>query len=60
MYGFLIGWGVFWFLLWLLVFVAGWSSVHTDPESHAVGAGVIGAVISVLFLMAVLIGHAVS
>lgn len=55
MFGFLVGWGVFWLLLWLFVFWVGHSNDNSDWE----GAGVLFGAISVFYLVAVCVGRLV-
>ena len=52
MFGFLVGWGVFWLLLWLCLTICGLFG----RNDNAVGLGAIGTGISVIFLLAVMIG----
>jgi hypothetical protein len=56
MFGFLVGWGVFWLLIWFLLFVGG---VIAESE-NAIGWGFIGSVLSAVFLFAVIVGKLVS
>lgn len=56
MLGFLVGWGVFWLLIWLAI----WFIGAKDNDSELTGPGVIGAAISVFYLVAVLAGRMVS
>lgn len=53
MFGFLIGWGVFWLLLWLLIALGGYRYKSDD----ALGIGVLGSLLSMLFLVAVVVGR---
>ncbi len=53
MFGFLIGWGVFWLLCWVLAFALG-ALARMD---ELLGMGVIGAILSVIFLIAVFVGR---
>ena len=57
MFGFLIAWGVFWLLIWLAVMVLFWN----DRNNHnALGASVMGTFVSLVWIVAVLIGHAIN
>jgi len=56
MFGFLVGWGVFWLSLWITFTVLG----ALAKEDNMVGAGIILSAISFFYLIAVLIGNAVS
>jgi hypothetical protein len=56
MFAFLIGWSVFWLLLWLFVFAIG---VYVKNESM-VGDGFCFSGISAVFLLAVILGKLVS
>lgn len=58
MFGFLIGWGVFWLLLWLAVF---WGLKRTqgqaaDGDEILLGGAAIGVVVSAIYLIAVVVG----
>lgn len=50
MFGFLIGWGVFWALIWGSMLAVWW----TNPNINAVSA--IGTAVSVIYLIAVYVG----
>jgi len=54
MFSFLIGWGVFWLLVWLFVLTLGLLCGRDDE--NLTGAGVVGAAISIAFLIACVIG----
>lgn len=66
MSAFLIGWGVFWLLLWLAVFALG-LAMYADANAKFCDAGqkfatlgMIGTVISGVYLVAVFAGRALS
>jgi hypothetical protein len=56
MFGFLVGWGVFWMLLWVASFIAG----VLGNSDNLTGLGVLGTVVSVIFLIAVFVGKLVT
>ncbi len=56
MFGFLIGWGVFWLLTWICMFVLG-AFARMD---NLTGFSVVGVLISVIYLIAVAVGKAVG
>jgi len=57
MFGLLIGWGVFWLLIWTAVMALFWN----DRNDHnALGASVFGTFVSLVWIVAVLIGHAIG
>jgi hypothetical protein len=58
MFAFLVGWGVFWLLIWLFVLVLGIASVKDDE--NFTGIGVVGAFISMAYLIACVIGKLVG
>jgi hypothetical protein len=53
MFGFLVGWGVFWLLLWLLITLGGYGYKSNDAMSF----GILGSLLSLLFLVAVVVGR---
>jgi hypothetical protein len=53
MFGFLVGWGVFWLLLWLLITLGGYRYKSNDT----MGFGILGSLLSLLFLVAVVVGR---
>ena len=55
MIGFIVGWGVFWLLLWGMVWIAGAITKNTEVE----GAGILFTMISVAYLISVGVGYAV-
>lgn len=56
MFGFLVGWGVFWMLLWVAAFIAG----VLGNSDNLTGLGVLGTMVSVIFLIAVFVGKLVT
>ena len=54
MFGFLIGWGVFWFLIWALVLLAG----LVTSEDNWIGTGMLMGLVSICYLIAVVVGKA--
>jgi hypothetical protein len=56
MFGFLVGWGVFWMLLWVASFIAG----VLGNSDNLTGLGVLGTMVSVIFLIAVFVGKLVT
>ena len=56
MIGFLVGFGVFWLLFWSLVGAYG----HISGSDTKAGLGIMGAAISVIFLISVAVGALVS
>ena len=56
MFGFLVGWGVFWLLLWVTSFMAG----ILGNSDGLTGLGVLGTMVSVIFLIAVFVGKLVT
>lgn len=56
MFGFLVGWGVFWLLIWLGVLLIGVVS----KEENWTGAGIMFGAISVFYLIAVIVGQLVT
>lgn len=60
LFGFMIGWGVFWFLIWLFLLIVALSPPRKTSDSELVGACGIGLVVSIAWLVAVWIGHTVS
>ena len=55
MFGFLVGWGVFWLLIWLCVLFIG---ISTKEENWA-AAGIVFGAISIFYLIAVIVGRLV-
>lgn len=55
MFGFLIGWGVFWLLIWVTVMLVGLIT----NEDKWIGTGMLWIMISACYLIAVLVGRAV-
>jgi hypothetical protein len=55
MFGFLIGWGVFWLLIWAVVLLTGLST----KEENWTAAGTVFGMISIIYLIAVIIGRLV-
>ena len=56
MFSFLVGWGVFWLLVWAGVFFVG----HTTNDDNLEGAGVFWGSIAAFYLIAVFVGRAVG
>lgn len=56
MFSVLVGWGVFWLLVWIGVFVVGRSNRDKDWE----GAGLVFGSIALFYLIAVFAGRAVG
>lgn len=56
MFGFLLGWGIFWLLIWITVALIG----HYTRSEEWLGAGTVFAVISIFYLIAVIVGNAFS
>ena len=56
MFGFLVGWGIFWMLLWVASFLAG----VLGNSDNLTGLGVLGTMVSVIFLIAVFVGKLVT
>lgn len=56
MFGFLIGWGVFWLLLWVVTWMVGLFTRHDGVQ----GGGILGTVLSLIYLIAVAVGKLVS
>lgn len=54
MFSFLIGWGVFWFLIWVVVFLAGMIA----SEDNWIGTGMFMGLVSLCYLIAVMVGNA--
>lgn len=55
MFGFLVGWGVFWLLIWVIVFLVGMVS----SEDNWIGSGLLFGMISIAYLIAVFVGRMV-
>jgi hypothetical protein len=53
MFGFLIGWGVFWLILWAIMLILG-VLVKSDGM---LGWGAAGTILSMVFLMSVMVGR---
>lgn len=56
MFGFLIGLGVFWLLVWMFIFIVG---VGTKEESMQ-GFGMLGVFITLFYLFSVAVGRLVA
>jgi hypothetical protein len=56
MFGFLVGWGVFWLLFWSFWAFAGYWSSKDQP----LAVGLVGSITSIFFLIAVVVGRFVS
>ena len=59
MFGLLIGWGVFWLLIWTAVMVLFWNE-RGDRSGDALGISIVGMFVSLAWIVAVLIGHAIG
>lgn len=55
MYGFLVGWGIFWMLIW-----AAWTALFWNSQDSHLGAGVVGLFVSFAYLVAVFIGKMIA
>lgn len=55
MFGILVGWGVFWLLLWMSVIVLGVAA----KEDNWIGSGLLFTAISCFYLVAVFVGRMV-
>jgi hypothetical protein len=53
MFGFAVGWGVFWLLIWLSTFVIGNIANNTDLK----GYGILGILFSTIYLIALSVGR---
>jgi hypothetical protein len=64
MTGFLYGWGVFWLLVWAVMFAVTWHADRIGLGSKNLyfwqGVSVIGAFLSLAWLAAVAVGQALS
>ena len=58
MFAFLVGWGVFWLLIWLFVLVIG--LVTKEDTDNLIGMGFVGAVVSIAYLIACAVGKLVG
>lgn len=56
MFGFFVGWGVFWLLLWMLALFVG----LLGRSDGLTGMGALGTVFSVIYLIAVIVGKLVA
>jgi hypothetical protein len=56
MVGFFVGWGVFWLLTWLAALLIGYAA----DNAEMMGFGMLGAIISAIYLIAVIIGIAIT
>jgi hypothetical protein len=56
MFGFFVGWGVFWLLIWLVALV--WGLL--GRSDGLTGCGALGIAFSVIYLIAVVVGKLVT
>lgn len=56
MFGFMVGWGVFWLMLWVTALVAG----LTGKSDGLTGTGAVGTILTVMYLIAVFVGKWVA
>lgn len=56
MFGFFVGWGVFWLLVWLLALFVG----ILGRSDGLTGTGALGTVFCVIYLIAVVVGKLVA
>lgn len=56
MFGFFIGWGVFWLLIWLALTFVGTAYQNQDLR----GTGLFLSAISVIYIIAVIVGRMVA
>lgn len=52
MFGFLVGWGVFWLGMWIVVTLLGLFV----KDDNITGVGGLGAIVSCIYLLAVFVG----
>lgn len=59
MFGFLVGWGVFWLVFWSAITAL--AMISSSSKGEDVGAaGLVGILVSMAWLLACWAGHAVS
>lgn len=53
MFGFLVGWGTFWLLTWVIIWMMGLVMRHEALQ----GFGILGSIFSMIYLIAVAVGQ---
>lgn len=56
MFGFLVGWGIFWLSIWVTFTVLGFLA----KEENMAAGGIVLSIVSFFYLVAVIIGNAVT